>query len=196
MIYIGIDPGLDGALAVIKDSLAPTFIDTPTLTTKAKGAKAKSHRTMDVAEIVNILRGIGGSSEVVIALEKVSAAPIEGRVQGTTSMFNFGMGFGMWIGILAGLQLPYTLVHPRTWKTQIMRDQGKEKGASIMRAKQLYPQAAPCLNLKKHHGRADALLLAHYAKMNLAGRQDADFGTTEDHPVLSKTDEILRDIPF
>jgi crossover junction endodeoxyribonuclease RuvC len=145
------------------------FVDTPTLTLKAKGAKAKSHRMMDAAECVNILmRELGRNANVVIALEKVSAAPIEGRRQGTSSMFSFGMGFGIWIGILAGLQLPYTLVHPATWKASLMRDQAKEKSASILRAKQLYPQAAPCLNLVKHHGRADALLLAHYARLNLS----------------------------
>ena len=119
MKYIGIDPGLDGAVAVI-DSHMARFFDTPTVTTKAKGSK-KSHRMMDAAECVNILmREVGRNADAMVVLEKVSAAPIEGRTQGTTSMFNFGVGFGNvdWYSGLAP-QIPYTLVHPRTWKSQL-----------------------------------------------------------------------------
>ena len=77
-------------------------------------------------------------------------------------MINYGVGYGIWIGILAALNIPYTEVHPVTWKSKIMAGMGKEKDASIARAKQLYPTAD--LSLKKHHGRADALLIAHFGR--------------------------------
>lgn len=176
MKYLGIDPGISGAIAVIDGETEDVrFFDTPIL--KVQGPK-RTTSVIDAAGIVQLLRQeVDGRVHVV--LEKVSAAPISlgarepcpacGRVpqQGATATFHFGEGFGMWEGILAGLRLPYTLVHPATWKSKLMRDQGKDKQASILRAKQLYPQAAPCLNLKKHHGRADALLLAHYGKVFL-----------------------------
>jgi crossover junction endodeoxyribonuclease RuvC len=120
---------------------------------------------MDCAEIVNILmREVSGGAEITVAIERVASMP----GQGVASMFNFGMGFGMWQGILCALQIPYTLVHPVTWKKAIMRDMGKEKEASIIRAKQLYPHASSQLARKKDDGRADALLLAHYAKLYLS----------------------------
>jgi hypothetical protein len=81
---------------------------------------------------------------------------------GVTSAFNFGMGFGMWIGICAALELPYQLVHPATWKARLMADMGKEKDASRVRAMQLYPYTAKDLARKKDHARGDALLLAHF----------------------------------
>jgi crossover junction endodeoxyribonuclease RuvC len=51
------------------------------------------------------------------------------------------------------------LVTPGVWKRHAGLI-GKEKDASRELAARLYPQAT--LNLKKHHGRADALLLARY----------------------------------
>jgi hypothetical protein len=74
------------------------------------------------------------------------------------------MGFGIWLGVIAGLLLPVEMVHPRTWKATLMRDMGKEKDASRVKAMQMYPLAAKNLSLKKHHGRADALLIATYGE--------------------------------
>jgi crossover junction endodeoxyribonuclease RuvC len=162
MRYIGIDPGLTGAVAIIEENGAIRLFDTPTLTVKSG---KKLHRQMDGAQIVDLLMreiGIGRSTTV---LEKVSAMP----GQGVSSTFNFGMGYGMWQGILVALRQPYTLVHPATWKKRLMADMGKEKEASIVRAKQLYPFIASQLSRKMDHGRADALLLAHYACLYLSG---------------------------
>ena len=78
--------------------------------------------------------------------------------QGTRSMFTIGYGYGLWIGVLATLQIPYTNVRPGIWKRALTL--GKDKEASRLRAMQLYPGAD--LRLKKHHGRAEALLLAAY----------------------------------
>jgi hypothetical protein len=182
MVILGVDPGLDGACSILSDRAAPFFLDTPTI--EVQGAK-RSHREIDAAGIVDLLmRSVGRDAEVQACIEKVSAAPIAIRGRGVsacptcgrspspgvTSSFNFGAGFGIWKGVLAGLQIPVTLVHPATWKAAMLRDMPKGKGASILRAKQLYPGAAGSLNLKKHHGRADALLLAHYLWMKFHGQ--------------------------
>ena len=159
--WIGIDPGLSGALAILGDHGEVQFFDTPTLT--IQGAKKKT-RVMDGAECVNILmREVGRCAEIMVVLEKESAMP----GQGVSSMFNFGTGYGMWQGILYGLQLPFTLVHAATWKRRIMEGMGKEKSAAIFRAKQLYPKAASSLTRVKDDGRAEALLLAHYGRVFL-----------------------------
>ena len=161
MKFLGVDPGLSGAFVLIGEQGELKFFDTPVQTIKA-GKKLR--HTMDCAEIVNILARELAEGTVMVALERVSAMP----GQGVSSMFNFGMGFGMWQGILCALKLPYTLVHSTSWKSKLMRDMGKEKEASIVRAKQLYPQASEKLSRKKDNGRADALLLAHYAKLYLS----------------------------
>ena len=78
--------------------------------------------------------------------------------QGPRSMFTTGYGYGLWIGLLTTLQLPYTPIRPGIWKRTLAL--GKDKEASRVRAMQLYPGAD--LRRKRDHGRAEALLLAPY----------------------------------
>jgi crossover junction endodeoxyribonuclease RuvC len=156
---VGIDPGLSGALVVLDESVLE-FYDTPTLQVKS-GKSMK--RVINIHEAASLLFAVW--PELVI-IEKVNAMPPgEGQRMGATSAFNFGMGYGIWLGILAAFEFPYKQVTPQAWKKLLMEGMSKEKDASRVRAMELYPQVASYLKLAKHHGRADALLLAHYGKV-------------------------------
>jgi crossover junction endodeoxyribonuclease RuvC len=170
MIHCGIDPGVSGALAAL-DSVTReiSFWDMPTVVVRS-GKTLKNE--LDAHAISRILRDLSAESEgeLLVTIEKVNAMPglptREGeapRQMGATSAFNFGRGYGTLIGICAALELPFQLVHPATWKSTLMRDMGREKDASRVKAMQLYPFAADNLQRKKDHARGDALLLAHYA---------------------------------
>jgi len=80
--------------------------------------------------------------------------------QGVRSMWTTGYGYGLWLGILAALQLPYTPVRPVVWKKAV--GLGKDKEQARLRAQQLFPAAD--LRRKRDHGRAEALLLAWYGR--------------------------------
>jgi len=167
MRWIGIDPGLDGALALI-DGDAVDFVDMPTIT--LQGAK-KSHRELDLHQIIAAIKGWSSEGQqICIAIERQQAMPatLNGRQQGGVSTFRTGMGYGMLIGMLETLGVPYELVAPVSWKSKIMADSPKDKDASRTVARRLFPLAAPHLNLKKHHGRADALLIAEFARRRRA----------------------------
>jgi crossover junction endodeoxyribonuclease RuvC len=165
MIYIGIDPGVSGAVAAVDGNhpYDPSFYDTPTLQIKS-GKSLKN--VIDVKSAADILRRLKGIDDVYVIIEKVWAMTkgIGGATMGATSAFNFGMGFGMWLGIITTLNMPHEQVAPVTWKRRMMGDMEKEKDASRLRAMQLFPQSSHNLNLKKHHGRADALLLAEFGR--------------------------------
>lgn len=154
MIYIGIDPGLDGALAAIDaDGKAVSVHDAPT---SRDGGK----RRYLLADMAGILRGF---PEIVGArmracVERVHSMP----KQGVASSFGFGEGFGLWQGLLAGLGIPFDLATPQAWKKSMLAGAGKEKDAARIRAQQLFPGVE--LHLKKHHGRAEALLIAEYRR--------------------------------
>ena len=90
-------------------------------------------------------------------LEQVHAMP----GQGVSSMFNFGMGFGIIKGVLGALQIPMVLVSPATWKKRAGL-QGKEKDACRTLMQQLYPSAP--LGRKKDIGRADAIAIARFGE--------------------------------
>ena len=161
MIYIGIDPGLSGAVGIICDNpnmvLQVTVQDTPTVLVEGE----KTRRKYLVPAMANILSGFKDSGEGVLAiLENVHSMP----KQGVASSFCFGEGKGMWEGILAAYQIPTELVSPQRWKKAIMADQGKEKSAARFKAMALFPSMAEHLKLVKHDGRAEALLMAEYGR--------------------------------
>jgi crossover junction endodeoxyribonuclease RuvC len=163
-VWGGIDPGNAGCLALIFEiGLEIEFHDAPTAVVKS----GKRNRTVLVPqEMAHRLLDIDLNEDYPgfhVYVEQVSAMP----KQGVSSSFNFGMGYGMWIGILAALRIPYTLVTPNRWKKEMMAGMGKEKEASCVRAAQLFPGASERLQRPKRgggvvylDGRGDALLLA------------------------------------
>ena len=171
MYYLGIDPGLDGALALLNPIGEVGFLlDTPTLEIR-NGKKKK--RIINLAALRDHLTIDDIHLKTFAAIEKVHSGVFfkskkAGNASaGVVSSFTFGQGFGQWQGMLAALQISTEEVLPQQWKKIMMDGMGKEKDASIARALQLYPKAD--LKLKKHHGRADALLIATWLYRTLKG---------------------------
>ena len=167
-IWAGIDPGNEGALVLLYENGQIEFHDAPTAIVKS----GKRSRTVLVPqEMASQLEYFTLESySLHVYVEKVSSMP----KQGIASSFNFGMGYGLWIGILAGLSIPYTLVTPARWKKEMMAGMGKEKEASCVRAAQLFPHASGQLQRPKRgggviylDGRGDALLLAALCKKEM-----------------------------
>lgn len=166
MIYIGIDPGLGGAVGVLNDGpilggpptpLCPMVYDTPTALVKGSKTKRK-HLPSAMAFILEPFKD--WSNDVLVILENVHSMPS----QGVSSSFSFGEGKGLWEGIVAAYHLPLELVSPQRWKKTIMADQGREKDAARFKAQQLFPTLTEQLTRKKDDGRAEAILLAEYGR--------------------------------
>ena len=151
--FIGIDPGLSGAIASISPA-GITFIDCPII--KVSG-KTKPNPTLMASELSQLV-----TPNSIIIIENVHAMP----GQGVTSMFSFGMGYGCWLGIIAALNIPVEFVTPQCWKKYY--NLGPDKESSRVTALQLFPSQANELKLKKHHGRAEALLLAEFLRRKLS----------------------------
>jgi crossover junction endodeoxyribonuclease RuvC len=156
---VGIDPGLTGAIAVLApDGALVALCDTPVLTLMvARGTK----HVYDVPGMVALLQPYAGAGLHVV-IEESQAMP----GQGVRSMFTCGLGMGIWLGVLAALKFPYTRVRPQIWKRALGLSKDKEQAR--LRAQQLYPSAD--LRLRRHHGRAEALLLAWYGRQAGQGR--------------------------
>lgn len=154
-LILGIDPGLSGAIAAINLNGSIDLYDCPVLKVGKKSA-------YNPAGMAMLLRQYQESYPLLlVGLEKVHAMP----GQGVCSTFCFGEGFGIWLGILASLNLPHELITPQAWKKAMMNGQGsKDKDASRLVAMRLFPEVGNQLQLKKHHGRADALLIAEFLK--------------------------------
>lgn len=146
LIYIGIDPGISGAIALLTPQ--KELIETHFMPIMKLG---KANR-VNAADLARILRMAGRGYAIV---ERVSAMP----GQGVVSMFSFGHAAGVAEAVLATLGIPYELVTPQRWKRHFGLI-GLEKDASRAKAIQLYPKAS--LSRKKDVGIADAILLARY----------------------------------
>lgn len=147
MITIGIDPGNTGAIAVIDDT--NSVVELHDMPLMANGKKQQ----VNPAALTEMLAPWRGYA--VVRVERVSAMP----GQGVSSMFNFGMGFGVIQGVVAALGIPIELVTPQSWKKKANLI-GKDKDNARTLAQQLYPGAS--LARKKDIGRADAILIARF----------------------------------
>jgi crossover junction endodeoxyribonuclease RuvC len=145
---IGIDPGVAGAIVVEANGEIAEVIDTPTIEVRGKRHVCPH-----------------GIREVLYGLAKCKATAVVEWVQGVqqsgaTSAFNFGRGFGVIEGVLAGLGIPYVLVRPQAWTKAL--GVGSDKGAHRAAAMRLWPDSADLFKRAKDDGRADAALLCHW----------------------------------
>ncbi len=169
MNFVGIDPGLDGALAVINsdDPTRPRIWDTPT----GKVGTSKSSKRIPMPfEMRQILYDNILLQDTIVFIEKVHAM----QKQGVTSMFNFGLGYGLWIGIVTALGLSLEYVTPQKWMKEMMAGRPIGKDAQVARAQELWPSIAEQLvgpRGGKKDGRADALLIAEYGRRTYGGSQ-------------------------
>lgn len=144
----GIDPGISGAVAFLDNGSLVEVVDMPVKKYGTKGNK----RQVDCRELASVLQLY--PVEVAI-VESVHAMP----AQGVSSSFNFGKHFGNVEGVIEGLGIALSYVTPQYWKKRAgLLKAEKDKARTL--ARQLYPLAP--LDRKKDHGRADAILIAHY----------------------------------
>ncbi len=140
MKIIGIDPGLTGAIAVLKDNKVLNIFEMPVM---AEGKKNK--RQLNSAHLVKLLNdNISKEEEVSVVVEQVNAMP----GQGVTSMFNFGQTFGAIKGICAALGLPIFFVRPSKWKKHFELI-NSSKDSSRTKAIEMYPSLSNDLSKKK-----------------------------------------------
>lgn len=151
---IGIDCGLNGAIAVLDDGKLVLVRDMPTLTVDIN---KKSKRQVSPQLLVEI---IGNLKPDLAIVERPAARP----GQGVTAMFGFGRSLGVVEGVLAGLSVPVTYVAPATWTKAMGKAAGKD--ASRQRAIELFPTMSEYFTRVKDDGRAEATLIAMWGIRN------------------------------
>lgn len=148
MITIGVDPGLSGAIAALDEDGSVAFLaDLPII-------RDKSLAWIDGGALQSMLLEFRQGRPARAIVERVAAMP----KQGVSSTFTFGVSFGSILSVLQANQISIELVTPVVWKRAA--GLGADKKAALHKARLLYPSAE--LHLEKHHGRAEAILLARY----------------------------------
>ena len=161
--YVGIDPGLRGAIAVLgKKSIVEVF-DMPT-------SSYKRRKIVDVQELKNIFSGIlERHGNCFCALERQWAR----TMQGVSSTFSIGHQLGIIEGLLCGLGLEYELIVPYVWQSyygiwgkSLKRREIKNLSYDVS------SRIFPTVQLKTDRnrildGRCDALLMAFWGAHNV-----------------------------
>jgi len=145
---IGIDVGLNGAIAMMRGETLTGIVDMPCVTLDRNG---KAKRQISIPELIAILDEFKPEEAFI---EKVFAM----AGQGVTSVFSFGRSLGAIEGVIAARSIKATLITPQTWQKSMGVSGGKD-GARA-RAMELFPYNVDYFRLKKHDGRADAALIA------------------------------------
>ena len=150
-MFIGIDPGASGAIAVL-DAKGYLLDHAPMPTFK----DGKSTR-VNAAALAGFLAEYDAAKTAFV--ERVGAMGKDGVRQGASSMFAFGHSAGVVEGVLAALHIPAVLITPQAWKKGAGLI-GKDKDAARTIAARLYPFNRT-LDLKgKGQALADAILIA------------------------------------
>ena len=141
----GIDPGLIGGIAFVANDTVLAY-RTPVL-------KVSKKRYIDIWSAMTMIKNHKPSH---IFIEKQQAMPR----QGLSSTFQTGFGYGVYIGMIVALGIPYSEVSPRLWK----RDYGlsSDKDESRQRATELMPDGQKFWSLKCEDGVAEAALIARW----------------------------------
>jgi hypothetical protein len=169
MASAGIDPGKDGALVIIDGpSFAPEIHQfvTPTL--------GKGKREYDLQGMRALLCS-HALEHVWIERAQGMRRTVLGRTQGVSSTFSIGAGFGMWLGLLAGLRIPFDVVSSQVWqKAMFLGVSGSDtKAKAAIVAQRLHPhvpwtRTSRCTTF--HEGLVDAFCIAEYGRRQMAAR--------------------------
>jgi len=148
MIILAIDPGITGALA---------FYDNEQL----KAVAVHDMPVLDGDVDPHALKEIINTYQPALAIiEHVSPMPKEG----VRSVWRFSAAFTTACVVVKLANIPLTLVTPAKWKRTMGLKGGKEgKEQARDWVINMFPSYHPWFKLKKHHGRAEAMILAVYA---------------------------------
>jgi crossover junction endodeoxyribonuclease RuvC len=134
---IGIDPGVNGAIAWIQ---------------AGKPCVEKMPDTL--ADLWELIESIKYGNDCRAYIEAVHSSP----QMGVKSSFTFGQGYGRLEMALTAAEIPFERVRPQVWQKSMGCLTKGDKNVSKRKAQEMFPQ------LKITHATADALLIAEYGR--------------------------------
>lgn len=180
-LIFGIDPGLSGAIAVLRMP-GTVLLDVQPMPTLSEKIGGKDRRRVSGDAVRGLfVHWAEFPGTKLVTIERVSAMP----KQGVTSMFSFGRAVGVVEGVVAALALPREWVSPRTWQKAVGLT-NKDNGRTL--ATERFPNFAKQFSRVADEGKADAALIALYGSLTLnlnseggprddAGTLGDEFGT-------------------
>lgn len=151
MVYLGIDPGVTGGMAVL-DANAKVLIIT--------GMPQTAAARVNFLQFV-LGRAPGGAAGMRAALELVHSSP----QMGVRSAFTFGQVYGQLQMMLAAANVAYISPRPQAWQKAMKCLSRGDKGVTLRAARKLFRDQVVIT-----HATADALLLAEFCRRQFVNR--------------------------
>ena len=151
-LYIGIDPGWSGAIAIKRNDNSITVYKCPASTEEISNLFKKIILPFDSKNIFAVIEEVHGRGYKNGRGEKWSA----------NNTFRFGENFGTWKSLLSSHSIKFTTVRPQEWQHWLLGKiaKGTSKQASIERVYKHHSD----LEIGKNHNLADAINLADLCK--------------------------------
>lgn len=165
MNLLGIDPGLSGGVAVMNRTGGILHYQKMPVKPVLDNGKKTGKKIIDISQIAAIIARFEPSH---VFIEKVHAMP----GQGVTSMFTFGMGYGMLLGLTYSLEamLHTELVTPQCWQKFLYAHTAFPEGAAPKaKAMAFFYENWPRLQEQNitHDGVIDSVLICEFGRRNL-----------------------------
>lgn len=187
-VYIGIDPGMHGAIAV-RGNGGIWIYDIPLTSSKVlSGNNVKEQTDIDINQLNRIVRSILSKTQgcqVVIACEHsagmayAATANRERHHDSPKTAWKIGYNFGVIRTVFAVAGIPFDLTpRPGDWKrwmelTDSKLTYNQKKNKARAKAIELFPMLQDALKRVKDSDRAEALLLTVWAeKQRITRRLD------------------------
>lgn len=162
-VYIGIDPGASGGLAIRRAGICQAVPMPPT-------EADVWHWVKEAGSFLRVEKGVVvGGCETFAAIEQVWGHIGEG--QPGSAMFKFGQSYGGLRMALIAAGIPFEQVVPRTWQKDMgipprKKEESKTQWKNRLKAmaQQLFPDERVML------ATADALLIAEWCRRKREGR--------------------------
>lgn len=155
MTVLGIDPGVSGAVARVSDDGARVW--------SPEVYKEGSRTRISPLWVRSVL--LTSPQPTLVVMERQSTRPGEAGV----ASFSAGWNAAVYHSVAQILGLRFEWVAPPTWKARFSLlapglTPAERKSAALQRARELWPDLADDLKRVSDHGRADALLIAEWAR--------------------------------
>lgn len=163
--YVGIDPGLSGAVAILVPDVSVVAQVMPVIQT----VKGKSKvRRIDPQGLRQLIRSLPQPCYAVIEAQQA------GHLDGKGQVFTTGEGFGRLLQALADHDIPHEIIQPKEWqKVYGITGTGQgTKGQALQVVQRLFPTARLLATLRSkvpHDGMVDAILMAEVARRRHGG---------------------------
>jgi crossover junction endodeoxyribonuclease RuvC len=154
---IGIDPGLNGAVAIL-DAKTGALIEVWSMpVVELKVGKATKRKVSPEVLAAELRPWMDGTA----VIEQVASSP----QMGVTSAFGFGESYGIVRGVLAGMAIPCRTVVPAKWKKDMGLNSSKD--GSRAKALQMWPAHANEFKLVKDADKAEAALIGAWGQLTV-----------------------------